>query len=173
VTSDAQAAYLAFGRDCNAWADQLDSEGLGELPMRACEQSMRLGLIAALADDPTAHRVTIDHAHWAVSCLQYSLAEFVAQVHHRMADTPLHAMRKAFLALIRAAEGRGLTQPEIARCRALQGCSRRDRDDTVAWVQETGDAAMVLIPSGPHGGRPRRALVATEYLQVSSELLGA
>jgi hypothetical protein len=169
VTADAQAAYLAFGRDCNAWADQLDREGLGELPMRAAEQAMRLGLIAALADDPTTARVEVRHADWAIRCLQYSLSEFVAQVHSRMADTPLHAMRKAFLALIRAAGDRGLTQAEIARCSALQGVSRRDRDDAVAWVQETHDAAMVLLTHGPAGGRPRRALVATEFLPVSSD----
>lgn len=167
VTAEAQAAYLAFGRDCNAWADNLDAEGLGELPMRAGEQAMRLGLIAALAEDPTAHRVTASHAEWAIACLQYSLSEFVTQVHSRMADTPLHAMRKAFLSLVRAAGDRGLTQYEIARCSALQGVSRRDRDDVVAWAQETGDAAMILIPSGPLGGRPRRALVAAEFLQVS------
>jgi hypothetical protein len=168
ITTDAAAAFQACRRDCNRWADDLEKENLGELPMRTTEQAMRLSLIAALSEDPHATRITTTHTAWGIAVAQESITRLVRDVHERMADNPLHALRNGFLRALRATEGRGMTQYEITRSRELAGVSMRDRDALIGWVVESGMAEWAVLP--PVGaGRPRRALVPIGFAQIPTE----
>jgi len=157
LTPDAHTLFVAWRRDCNQQADALETELLGELPMRAAEQAMRLALIAALAEDPTAHRVTASHAAWGVDVARSLLARLIPAVQDRMADSPLALLRKSFLAAVRAAGDRGITDREIRRSALFSGVARRDRDEVITWALESGHAEWAMRPH--HGaGRPARAL---------------
>ncbi len=158
LTADAHALFVAWRRDCNRHADALEAELLGELPMRAAEQAMRLALVAALAEDPTAHRVTASHAGWGVDVARTLLQRLIPAVQERMADSPLALLRKSFLAAIRAAGDRGLTDREIRRSALFSGASRRDRDEVLAWAVEAGHAVWGIRATTAAGGRSTRVL---------------
>ncbi len=161
ITADAHALFVAFRRECNKRADALEVELLGELPMRAAEQGMRLALIAALADDPTAHRVNSAAATWGIDVSRHLLGRLIPAVQERMADSPLAMLRKSFLQAVRAAGDRGLTQYELNRSPVFRGSTRRERDDVVAWAVETGTVRWTVLPSLGQAGRPRRVLTAS------------
>ncbi|MBY0490610.1 MAG: bifunctional DNA primase/polymerase [Gemmatimonadaceae bacterium] len=161
ITDPAMAAFRAFKRECNARADVLEAEKLGELPMRAGEQAMRLALLAALAEDPDAVTVDEPHARWGIAVAGYQLQQLIPAVQERLSDSPVHALRNRFLEALREAGERGLTIKEITRHRVFRGVVKRDREETVQWVQEAGFAGWLELGSSPTGGRPRHALVVT------------
>lgn len=161
VTPEAMHAFRAFKRECNARADVLEAEKLGELPMRAAEQAMRLALIAALATDPSATQIAPQDAQWGVSVASYQLARLIPAVHERLSDNPIHALRNRFLTALREAAGKGLTGRELARCAVFRGTSKRDRDETIQWVQEAGFAAWGEVQTA---GRPRLALTLLSHV---------
>jgi hypothetical protein len=160
--------FTALRRDCNTWADRLESDGLGELPMRTAEQAMRLALVASLAESPDASTITPTHAEWGCAVARHSLEHLVHQVHDRMVESPTEKTRKALMRLLREAGTRGLTTYEIARAREFVGTPKREREDAVAWAVEGEQAEWALVAHGPTGGRPRRALVAREFSQFTS-----
>jgi len=157
LTADAHALFVAWRRDCNKEADALEAESLGELPMRAAEQSMRLALIAALAEDPAGHRVTPSHAAWGIEVARTLLARLIPAVQDRMADSPLALLRKSFLAAVRAAGDRGLSERDVRRSALFGGVARRDRDEVITWALESGHAEWT-VRSHTGAGRPTRVL---------------
>jgi hypothetical protein len=159
-TPEALALLRACRRDCNRLADQLESEALGELPMRTAEQAMRLALIATLAESAEARQIGPDAAAWGVDVSRWMLDRLLTAVRRHMSENPLHRLRQAFLGAVERAGERGLTQREILRGTVFVGTTRRDRDDVVAWAVEAGHAAWTIVAHGPDGGRPRRALVS-------------
>ena len=164
IAPDADRCFKAFKRECNARADVLEPEKLGELPMRAGEQAMRLALIAALAEDPHATTIALTHAEWGVAVAGYQLQQLIPAVQSRLADSPVHALRNRFLEALKEAGERGLTMREVTRSRVFRGVLKRDRDETVQWVQEAGFAGWCEFEPGPHGGRSRTALVAASVV---------
>lgn len=158
ITPDAMALFRAFKRECNARADVLEAEKLGELPMRAAEQAMRLSLIAALALDPAATEIVAENAAWAIAVSSHQLRQLIPAVEERLTESPVHALRNRFLAALHGAGERGITAREMARHRVFRSVLKRDRDEVVQWVQEAGYAGWGDVPLGVQGGRPRFAL---------------
>lgn len=158
ITPDALTAFRDFKRECNRRADGLEAERLGELPMRAAEQAMRMALIAALAESPSAQLVELRHATWGIAIAGYQLAQLIPAVQERLADSPIHALRNRFLAALRAVGERGFTARELARCAVFRGAGKRDKDETVLWAQEAGYAAWGDVVHTSGAGRPRYAL---------------
>jgi hypothetical protein len=158
IDADAQAAFVAWRRDCNRRADQLEAELLGELPMRAAEQAMRLALVATLALDPTARRIGLQAASWGVDVARALLDRLVPAVQERMADSPLALLRKQFLAAVRVAGERGISERDLRRASLFAGVPRRERDDCVAWALETRHVEWTIRGTTSAGGRPTRVL---------------
>ena len=158
LSPEAHASFVAFRRECNRRADRLEAEKLGELPVRAAEQALRLALIAALAEDPAAARVEGHHVDWGVAVASYVLGKLIPSVQERMSDSPIHALRNRFLSALKEAGDRGLTAREMARSAVFRGSAKRDRDETIQWVQEAGHAGWADVPT-TGAGRSRFALV--------------
>lgn len=157
ISGDAFALFTQFKRECNRRADRLVADRLGELPVRANEQAMRLALIAALARDPAAVAVELLDAEWAVQCVSYLLGLLIEKVQERLSDSPIHALRNRLLTQLREAGAKGLTLREMMRGPVFRGVDKRNRDETIQWAQEAGHAGWSDIPQdGP--GRPRQAL---------------
>ena len=158
ILTPATQAFKAFKRECNALADTLENENLGELPMRAAEQAMRLALVAALAINPQATVIDEPESEWAIQVTRYQLERLVPSVRERMADSPIHALRNHFLSALRESGSKGLTGRELARHPVFRGVAKRERDDTVQWAIDAGYVGWGDIEQGPQGGRPRQAL---------------
>jgi len=158
IDGDAQALFVAFRRDCNRKADALESDLLGELPMRAAEQAMRLALVATLALDPTARRIGAHAAAWGVEVARSLLDRLIPAVQERMADSPLALLRKRFLAAVRDTGERGLSERDLRRASLFAGVPRRERDDVVAWAIETRHVEWTMRSTTAAGGRPTRVL---------------
>lgn len=157
TSTDAQHAFTAFRRDCNRLADALEAELLGELPMRAAEQAMRLAMVACLAEDPTHRLVRAHHAAWGIDTARTMLHQLVPTVRERMADSPLAALRKRFVARLREAGEHGLTDRDMRRESMFYAIQRRDRDEVVSWAVELGIAEWGIRTHGG-AGRPTRVL---------------
>lgn len=170
ITPEAAEQFQLFRRECNRRADALEKDGLGELPMRSAEQAMRLGLIAALAEDATARTVTVHNATWAISLARWQLDQLIPTVQERMTDNPVHALRMRLLATVREAGERGLTQHEIVRSRLFAGTPKRERDDAMQWAIEGHRLTWITMTHGAAGGRPRRALVFADHAHTELEL---
>lgn len=156
IAPDAFDHFAQFKRECNRRADRLVAEKLGELPVRATEQAMRLALVSALARDPLASTIDTTDARWAIQVVSYLLGKLIQSVQERLADSPIHALRNKLLAALREAP-RGLTAREMTRSPVFRGVDKRNRDETIQWVQEAGHAGWVDVNEG-EGGRPRKAL---------------
>ena len=154
-----QALFHAFDTDCMAEADRLEAERLGELPMRANEQAMRLALVATLADDPTATVIRPQFATWGIDVARWALAQLIPSVVEQMADNAIHALRNEFLQFLRLAGDRGVTERDLKRARLFAGVTRQDRKEVIDWALDAGHAEWVMRGPGPMGGRPTRALV--------------
>lgn len=165
ITDEAARCFGAFEDYCAALADRLESERLGELPMRSAEQAMRLALMAALAVDPTARTLDAAAADWGVTIAGHMLGKLVPAVRDRMADNPLAKLRKRFMAAVIAAGPRGLTPREIQRLSMFTGVTSRERAEVISWAKDAGGCVEQMQQS-PNGGRVRNALV----MPVSSEL---
>jgi hypothetical protein len=116
-----------------------------------------LALIAALADDPTAHRVSLDAATWGVDVSRHLLTRLLPAIRARMADSPLALLRKSFLEAIRATGEAGVSERDMRRSALFAGVSRRDRDDVIAWALE-GAYLEWAVRVHQGGGRPARVL---------------
>lgn len=163
LPAHSRALFSAFDQDCMAEADRLESEKLGELPMRAAEQAMRLALVAALADDPTATLISPSFATWGIEVSRWALGQLIPSVLQQMADTPIHDLRNRFLSLVRDAGEKGVSEYELKRARLFVGVSTKDRRDTIDWAL---DACHVAWTRRLHdgAGRPTRALVFSPIL---------
>lgn len=158
IHPEAMERFRAFKRECNARADVLEGEQLGELPMRAAEQAMRLAILSALALDPHATEIGPQDATWAIAVTSYQLQQLIPAVQERVAESPVHALRNRFLSALQHEGERGLTSREILRHPVFRSVAKRERDEVVQWVQEAGYAGWGDVPHGPSGGRPRFAL---------------
>ena len=86
----------------------------------------------------------------------------------RLSDSPVHALRNRFLEALREAGARGLTLREITRSRVFRGVVKRDREETIQWVQEAGFAGWCDLGASEKGGRSRTAL-AVSAITLSDE----
>lgn len=168
ITPDAHVLFTAFRRDCNRLADRLEADLLGELPMRAAEQAMRLALIASLADDPTRRHVGASAADWGVAVASSLLNKLVPAVKARMADSALAALRKGFVVEIAARGEQGMTEREIKRHALFSGVTRRDREEIIGWALE---AHYVTWGVRTHdgAGRPARVLRKSDAILSPEE----
>ncbi len=167
LPAQTRALFSAFDADCMAQADRLEREKLGELPMRAAEQAMRLALVASLADDPTATRIDPCFATWGVDVSRWALGQLVPSVLQQMADTPIHDLRNRFLSMVRESGERGVSEYELKRARLFVGVSTRDRKETIDWALDACHVEWTRRFPSVVGGRPTRALVFSQVFTQS------
>ena len=98
------------------------------------EMLRRLALIAAVADDPISPLLDIQHLEWARGIVDASQGMMLAGVREFVADTQHEADAKRVLRSV----GYGWESAR-AICRKNRWLSRRDRDDILAQLVESGD----------------------------------
>lgn len=98
------------------------------------EMLRRLALIAAVADDPISPLLDIQHLEWARGIGDASQGMMLAGVREFVADTQHEADAKRVLRSV----GYGWESARVI-CRKNRWLSRRDRDDILAQLVESGD----------------------------------
>lgn len=162
-----------FEREMLHLAEQLEPDGLGDMPIRAREIALRLALICGLADTPDTPMVTSDVFDWSASYVRFFLLQTVRKLRERVADSATERVRNAILTAVRSAGDRGVTNRELHRGKAFITISRRERVEAIESLLEAELIAWADLPPGEAGGRPRRALVAIdEHATASSQLIG-
>lgn len=149
----------AFAGDMLRLAARLEPDGLGEMPMRTREIALRLALIAALADTPDTPSVTSDVFDWAARFARACLEQTLGALRSRVADSESERTRNEFLAAIRAAGERGVTERELGQRKPFVSVKRRERLDTVNDLVAADLVVKTEVHDGSRG-RPRVAWVA-------------
>jgi len=98
------------------------------------EMLRRLALIAAVADDPISPLLDIQHLEWARGIVDASQGMMLAGVREFVADTQHEADAKRVLRSVGSE-----WESASAICRKNRWISRRDRDDILAQLVESGD----------------------------------
>lgn len=171
IDENALRKSKAFERDMLKLSEELEKDGLGDMPIRAREISLRLALITALADAPDTPYVTSDVLDWSVSYVRFFLLQTIRAIRDRVADTGPERVRNAVLGAIRAAGDRGVTNRELHRGKAFVTLSRRERVETIESLLEAELIAWAEVPASDEGGRPRKALLAIDDAAESSKSL--
>jgi len=138
IDDAAHRLFAAFGRDCDALADELESEGLAEMTARHCEIAMRLSLVvAASMPVPT---ITADAAQWSIDYVRSHGARTMQQLRANMSDGPFHRLYKAVLRLVAEAPApTGITTREIGRrCRPWNQATKKTQDDCLSALMRDG-----------------------------------
>lgn len=159
LTGPALSASQMFEREMLALADQLEPDGLGDMPIRASEIALRLALICGLADTPDTPIVTVDCVDWATAYVRFFLEQTIALVKSRVADSHTERVRNTVLNAIRAAGARGITERDLHRDKAFIGLPTRDRRDAIESLLAGELIVWADIPRDG-SGRPRHAIVA-------------
>jgi hypothetical protein len=152
-------ATRLFEREMITLSESLEADGLGDMPIRAREIAMRLGLICALADTPDTPIVTVDCFEWAATYVRFFLLQTIEALRSRVADSATERTRNQILLAIRLAGERGVTNRELNRGKAFIGIPRRDRAEAIESLLAAELVAWVDVAIPERGGRPRRALV--------------
>jgi hypothetical protein len=175
-TPDALERTKLFERKMLALSEQLDREGLGDMPIRSRELGMRLSLICALSDTPDTPTITTDIVDWCFSYVEFFLHQTLHSLRTRVADSTTERTRNQVLAAIRLAGERGVTNRDLNRGKAFIGLPKRDRQDAiesllaaelVAWatVQTPGRARVALVALDDAGAEPSLALHSESHPQ--------
>lgn len=152
-----KALFRAYDIDCLAEAKRLRDDKLGEMPMRAAEQAMRLALMAALADDPLATSVGPQYATWGIDVSRWALVRMIEGVQRNVSDSALEEIRKRFLTYVRNAGPKGVSEYELKRAKLFVGVSMKDADEIVKWALR-GQYVEWTMRAHKGAGRPARVL---------------
>ncbi|WP_075220698.1 bifunctional DNA primase/polymerase [Acuticoccus yangtzensis] len=124
---------------------------------RIAENAAKLALIVAVGRNPEQPQIDATDAEWGVQLTEHCAKRTMLAVDRHVADNDNERYRKRVLEIIRSAGGQGLSKSELVR--KTQFLSRRDRDDVLGDLAETGCVAIRMVQSAT---RPAAVFVATE-----------
>ncbi|MBJ3778844.1 bifunctional DNA primase/polymerase [Acuticoccus mangrovi] len=157
MASAAKEVFRSLGADVTRQLREARGTTRTAVLARIAENAAKLALIVAVGRDPERPRIEAGDAHWAISLTQHCSRRTMLAVDRHVADNDNERHRKRVLEIIRTAGGGGLTKSELVR--KTQFLPRRDRDDVLADLAETGCIAVRMVPSAT---KPAAVFVATE-----------
>jgi hypothetical protein len=104
-----------------------------------------VALIRAVAFDPAQPVVRDIDAEWAIRLVRHCADHTMVEVDRHVADNPTEANHKRVLGIIRNAGDGGLTKSELIR--RTQFLDKRQRDELIAALVESGQLGMALRPT--------------------------
>lgn len=136
LSPEAAALDLELRGEHLAMKRQHEGTPLSAVVARFREQTRRVALVAAVADNPAAPLLEARHLAWAADLVRWSLAILLEQARRHVADSEHEAMAKRLLEIIRKHGGwiDGNTLSNKAR-----SIPRKLRADLLADLVEGGD----------------------------------
>jgi hypothetical protein len=120
---------------------------------RAHEKSRRSALVYAASVGHAAPLITADAATWACAFVDHQTRRMLYMASQHASESQFDARQKKVLRLIR--EAGEITRSEL--CRRTQSLSKRERDDAIENLRETGQIEERITETS---GRPRLSYVA-------------
>jgi hypothetical protein len=159
----AMDAFKEFESRLVVEMNQLDDEGLSPLLVRSKEIAMRLALVLALAEDPTADTVEIQHARWAIAYVDFYAHQLVRLVRDRVAPNDFLRWQADALRLIKKSAERGMTERELFKLsRVLQSLNDIQFGQVMSKLVGRGEVFFHKFAQAGRG-RPRSAWVAGRH----------
>jgi hypothetical protein len=156
ATNEAKSVFRDF-RLCAdqryAAAESWNDQAAMAIWARAHEKARRLALVYAASVGPAAPLVTADAATWACAFVDHQTRRMLHMASQHASESQFDARQKKVLRLIR--ESGEMSRAEL--CRRTQSLSRREREDVIENLRETGQVEERITETG---GRPRLSYVA-------------
>ncbi|MGD9646980.1 MAG: bifunctional DNA primase/polymerase [Pirellulales bacterium] len=126
----------------------------GTLWTRAVEKARKLALLYACSANPQRPVVTVDAATWACRLSEYLTRRLIYLASRWVSDNQVESDTKRVLRII-AEHAEGIDGTALTR--ATQWLRRREREEAVATLIESGELIVIEVP---RAGRPKRIYVA-------------
>lgn len=121
---------------------------------RLAENTFKVALIRAIADNPLAPQVKREDLDWAFDVVEYSVNTVLRAIEQRVSDSQAEANLKRILRLISEAGSAGMTHEELGRACGFMG-GRRNLQDAIDHLTESEQVVLHSF-AREGGGRPRR-----------------
>jgi hypothetical protein len=126
---------------------------------RAVEHAWKIACIAAVADNPRAPLITLEHAQYGMALATWSTNWLDKQAGNHVADSDFGKKLNRVLDILRRAGTDGMDKSELTRNTQRLLSGSRERDDIVANLEESGLLVMRSIDTR----RPRFHFWAAEF----------
>lgn len=126
---------------------------------RLAENTFKLALIRAIADNPLAPVVSAEDMEWAFDVVEYSVNTVLRAIDKRISDNEEEAKLKRILRMIDEAGSAGMSHEELGRGAGFMG-GRRRLQDAIDHLIDSEQVALVTLPR-EGGGRPRRVYIVS------------
>jgi hypothetical protein len=151
----ADRAAAARAGEITAWQTQLLRASAGTpreaVLARLKENTFKLALIRAVADDPLSPEITVSDLDWSFDIVEQSVATILKAVDERVADTPGEAELKRLLRIIRNEGAGGVTKSDLTRKSQWLADQRRRN----ALIDDLIEAGQVRAERVATSGAPK------------------
>jgi hypothetical protein len=112
---------------------------------RAVEHAWKIACIAAVADNPRAPMITLEHAQYGIALSSWSTNWLASKAGDHVADSDFGKKLNKVLEILRHAGSGGLDKGELTRATSRMLSGTRERDDIIANLEESGQVVVRSI----------------------------
>lgn len=138
--------------------NSLDEKGLGDLPSRIKEMSMKMALIVALAKNPHAEIIDSESTSWAIKYVKFAMDQTISAMKMNVSSSPFEASKKEILAALRQCGS--ITWKDAQKRPPFSKYNRKDLAEILGSLQAGELADMESVVSGR--GRPAQKWFAVQ-----------
>jgi hypothetical protein len=126
---------------------------------RAVEHAWKIACISAVADNPRAPMITLEHAQYGIALSAWSTNWLASKAGDHVADSDFGRKLNKVLEILRHAGRDGMNKGDLTKATSRMVAGTRERDDIIANLEESGQVAVRSIGST----KPTRHYWATEF----------
>jgi hypothetical protein len=126
---------------------------------RAVEHAWKIACIAAVADNPRAPMITLEHAQYGIALSAWSTNWLANRAGDHVADSDFGKKLNKVMEIIRHAGHGGMTKGELTKATSRMVSGTRERDDIISNLDESGQVAVRSIGTT----KPTRHYWAAEF----------
>jgi hypothetical protein len=112
---------------------------------RSVEHAWKIACIAAVADNPRAPLITLEHAEYGIALSAWSTNWLASKAGDHVADSDFGKKLNKVLEILRHAGHDGLDKGELTKTTSRMVAGTRERDDIIANLAESGQVVVRSI----------------------------
>jgi hypothetical protein len=112
---------------------------------RAVEHALKIACICAVADNPRAPLITLEHAQYGMALASWSTNWLASKAGDHVADSDFGKKLNRVMEILRHAGRDGLDKSDLTRATSRMLAGTRERDDIIANLQESGQIVVRSI----------------------------
>lgn len=125
---------------------------------RLAENTFKVALIRAIADNPPQPEVTAEDLEWAFDVVEHSVNTILGAIKRSVSDNEDEAKLKRILRIIEDAGAAGMSHEELGRATGFMG-GRKRLADAIEFLTDNEQVVRMEFPR-EGGGRPKRVYIA-------------